>query len=68
MTTHTHTHSQTEAAPELGAPEFSERLLYCTGGVKTFGQQQQSVEEKEGGQTVDHILEIFYTETQNMEQ
>lgn len=64
----TQTYCQADTAPETGAPELSKCLFYGTGGVKTFGQQQQSIQEEEGGQTVDHILKVFYTETHNAEE
>lgn len=64
----TYTYCQADTAPKLGAPVFSKGLFYRTGGVKTFSQQQQTIQEEEGGQTVDHILKVFYTETHNTEE
>lgn len=52
-------HRGAEAAATHGAPELAERLLGSARGVEALGQQHNAVEEEEGGQTIDDILEIL---------
>ena len=52
-------HRQAEAAATLGAPEFTKGLLDGARGVESLSQQQDTIEEEEGCQAVDHVLEIL---------
>lgn len=52
-------HRQAEAAAALGAPEFTKGLLDGTGGIKSLRQQQDAIEEEEGRQAIDHVLEVL---------
>lgn len=52
-------HRGAEAAAAHGAPELSEGLPGGAGGVEALGQQHDAVEEEEGGQAVDDVLEIL---------
>lgn len=52
-------HRGAEAAAAHGAPELSEGLPGGAGGVEALGQQHNAVEEEEGGQAVDDVLEIL---------
>lgn len=52
-------HRQAEAAATLGAPEFTKGLLDGARGIEALSQQQDTIEEEEGCQAVDHVLEIL---------
>lgn len=52
-------HRRAEAAAAHGAPELSEGLPGGAGGVEALGQKHDAVEEEEGGQAVDDVLEIL---------
>lgn len=56
-------HRQAEAAATVGAPEFTKRLLDRACGVETLSQQQDTIEEEKRCQAIDHVLEVFDTET-----
>lgn len=46
-----------DAASTGGGLEVALQLLLdCTGGVKSFGQQDDGVDEEEGGDAVDDVL------------
>ncbi len=60
-------HRGAEAAATHGAPELSKGLLGSARGVEAFSQQHDAVEEEEGGQTIDDILEILNTEEKGTE-
>lgn len=55
------THRRAETATTNCTTKFSERLPSCTGGVKAFSQQDYTVQEEEGGQTIDDVLKILNT-------
>lgn len=55
-------HRGTEAAATHGAPELSKGLLGSVCSVEAFSQQHDAVEEEEGRQTIDDILEILDAE------
>lgn len=52
-------HRGAEAAAAHGAPELSEGLSGGAGGVEALGEKHDAVEEEEGGQAVDDVLEVL---------
>lgn len=54
-----HNECGAQTAATHGAPKLSKGLLGSTGGVEALRQQHNAIEEEEGGQTIDDILEIL---------
>lgn len=55
------THRCAETATTNCTTKFSEWLPSCAGSVKTFSQQDYTVQEEEGGQAIDDVLKILNT-------
>lgn len=55
------TYHATNTASANGGLELAVQLLHSAGGVEALGQQDDSVEEEEGGDAIDDVLHQLYS-------
>lgn len=55
------TYHPTNTAPANGGLELAVQLLHSAGGVEALGQQDDPIEEEEGGDAIDDVLHQLYS-------
>lgn len=55
------TYHPTNTAPANGCLELAVQLLDSAGGVEALGQQDDPIEEEEGGDAIDDVLHQLYS-------